>query len=139
MWARLSNFILKYRLFLLTGMILCSAFMLNKGKDIELSHSGSKVLPVDDPAFITYNQFKKDFGEDGTMMVIGLKSDKIFEKDFLNDWYNLGIELKKIEGITEILSVTRAFELLKETSAGTFAVKPIMSSEAKDQNEADSI
>ena len=113
--------------------------MLYKGKEVELSFAGAKVLPVNDPAFIAYEQFKQQYGEDGTVLVIGLKSEQLFEQHLLNDWQNLSSELKKINGITNVLSISHAFNLKKDTSSQSFVVEKIMNEPAQNQLAADSI
>ena len=113
--------------------------MLYKGKDVELSFAGAKVLPINAPSFVAYENFKQQYGEDGTVLVVGLQSEKIFEQQFLNDWQKLSNDLKKITGITNVLSISHAFNLKKDTSNAQFVVEQIMTAPAKNQLAADSI
>ena len=113
--------------------------MLYKGKDVELSFAGAKVLPINAPSFVAYENFKQQYGEDGTVLVVGLQSEKIFEQAFLNDWQKLSNDLKKITGITNVLSISHAFNLKKDTSKSQFVVEQIMTAPVKNQMAADSI
>lgn len=139
MWARVSEFIIKYRLGLLILILVLTGFMFYKGKDVELSYSGAKVLPVDDPTYIAYNQFKNKFGEDGTILVVGVQSDKIFDQSFFNDWYQLSEYVRNINGIDGVVSITHAFELKKDTAKKAFTLQKLVSQPAKTQKEVDSI
>ena len=139
MWKRLGESILKNRIVLLLIILVGVAFMGYKGKDVELAFAGAKVLPVTDPAYVAYNQFKKQFGEDGTMLVLGIQTDKIFEKDFYNDWYQLGNDIDSIEGISNVLSVAHAFELTKDTTNKVFKLNKVFKGKVETQEQCDSI
>lgn len=139
MWGKFSESILKYRLIYLSLIILFTAFMAYKGKDVELSFAGSKILPLSDPEYVAYNKFKKQFGEDGTMMVLGLQTKNIFQKDLYNAWTNLGDSISKVDGIVNVLSVAHAFELKKDTVKKAFTLAPIHKSTVNSQEQCDSI
>lgn len=139
MWKRFGESILKNRIVLLLIILVGVAFMAYKGKDVELAFAGAKVLPVTDPAYVAYNQFKKQFGEDGTMLVLGIQTDKIFEKEFYNDWYQLGNDIDSIEGISNVLSVAHAFELTKDTTNKVFKLKKVFNGKVETQVQCDSI
>lgn len=44
--------------------------------------SFAKVVPVDDSDYVDYMKFKKQFGEDGNVLVIGVQNDKIYQLEF---------------------------------------------------------
>ncbi len=139
MWGKFSESILKYRLFYIALIFIITAFMGYNAKDVELSFAGSKILPLSDPEYIAYNKFKKKFGEDGTMMVLGLQTENIFQKDLYNSWSNLGDSIRKIDGIVNVLSVAHAFELKKDTIKRSFVLQPIHRSTVNTQEQCDSI
>lgn len=139
MWKRFSESILKYRIVLLLIILVVIGFMGYKGKDVELAFAGAKVLPVTDPAYVAYNRFKKQFGEDGTMLVLGIQTDKIFEKDFYNDWHELGNNIDSIEGISNVLSIAHAFELTKDTVNKSFKLNKVFKGKVNSQTQCDSI
>lgn len=139
MWGKFSESILKYRLFYLALIFIITAIMGYNAKDVELSFAGSKILPLSDSEYVAYNKFKKKFGEDGTMMVLGLQTENIFQKDLYNSWSNLGDSIRKIDGIVNVLSVAHAFELKKDTVKRSFVLNPIHRSTVNSQEQCDSI
>jgi len=139
MWGKFSESILKYRLIYLVLIFIFTAFMGYNAQDVELSFAGSKILPLSDPEYVAYNKFKKKFGEDGTMMVLGLQTDNIFQKDLYNSWSKLGDSIRKIDGIVNVLSVAHAFELKKDTNKRSFVLQPIHRSSVNSQEQCDSI
>lgn len=139
MWAKLSKFILQNRISILLFFIAGTIFMAWQAKNVKLSYTGSKILPVTDSAFIKYNVFKKQFGEDGSVMVIGIQSPKIFNKDVYNQWVKLSTDIKNLHGIKQVLSIGRIFELQKDTINQKFVIKPIPNGFVKNDAAMDSI
>lgn len=139
MWAKLSNAILKNRVLLIILFIAITIFMGWQAKNIKLSYSGAKILPLTDSVFVKYNAFKKQFGEDGSIVVIGVKSEKIFQKDTYNKWAQLSNELQKLNGIKGVLSIGKFFELQKDTVNQKFTVKPLPGKTIETDAEMDSL
>lgn len=139
MWGKFSESILKYRIFYLLFIIGFTTIMGFYAKDVQLSFAGSKILPITDPEYVAYNKFKKTFGEDGKMMVLGLSSEKIFQKDFFNSWLKLGNRISEIDGIVNVLSVAHAFELKKDTINKSFVLAKINEGPVSTQEECDRI
>ena len=54
-------------------MTLFMAFMATK---VQVSSELPKILPKTDSRFQLYESFKKRFGEDGSVMVVGVETDK---------------------------------------------------------------
>lgn len=139
MWIRISDFILRFKFLLLICILAFVSFMGYKGKDVELAFAGAKVLPLTDSAYIAYNKFKAQFGEDGTMMVIGVQTDKIFEKEFYNAWAKLAADIDSVNGISNVLSVTSAFNLQKDTIDKKFKLVRVYNGLTETQTQCDSI
>src|SRR5438045_7831510 len=109
MWAKLTRlFIRKRRTFLLIILGL-TAVMDFFAKDVKLSYEFAQVIPLTDPDYQYYLQFKKQFGEDGDLMIIGFHDKNVFIKDVFNDWQKLGNDVSKISGISAVLSVARLY------------------------------
>ncbi|WP_262890326.1 MMPL family transporter [Pedobacter ghigonis] len=139
MWVKLSRFILQNRIAIIVFFVLGTIFMAYQAKNVKLSYTGSKILPVTDSAFIKYNAFKKTFGEDGSVMVVGIQSPDIFKKEVYNQWVELSTSIQKLKGIKQVLSSGRIFQLEKDTVNQKFVLKPIPGSLVKTDAEMDSI
>jgi predicted RND superfamily exporter protein len=138
-WKHTASFILKNRLIVFVCVIALSAFMGFEASKVKITFNGGKVLPVTDSAYIRYNQFKKTFGQDASSMVIGIKSDKIFDKDVFNDWYQIGTQLKQVKGIKAVVSVANVYNLQKDTAHHRFIVKSLVTGVLPSAQAVDSI
>ena len=81
MWVKLSKAILQNRIALIIFFVVATIFMAYHAKNLKLSYSGAKILPLTDSVFVKYNEFKKTFGEDGSVMVLGIQSPDIYKKE----------------------------------------------------------
>ena len=77
MWQRLASFVLKFRLPLLIALFAVTGTMAYFAGKVQLSYDFIKAIPQDDPKYQEYLAFKKQFGEDGNLLVVGVQTDKI--------------------------------------------------------------
>lgn len=113
--------------------------MVYKTSQITLSYDFARVLPIDDPTYEDYVAFKKRFGEDGNVMVIGFQDKRLFDKTLFNDWSKLNKTVKGINGIKDVLSISSLYNLYRNDSAHKFDFKPISPKSDYTQAELDTI
>jgi len=107
--------------------------------DTEFDYAFAKVIPKDHPKYINFQEFKKKFGEGGNTLVVSTKTGDHFKKSFFNDWYQLGNELKEIEGVQEVLSVPHCYRLVKNQEEERFDIEPLLQGKVSSKAEMDSI
>jgi len=139
MWAKLSKVILQNRILIIIFFLLATFFMAWHARNLKLSYAGSKILPLTDSVFIKYNAFKKQFGEDGNVMVLGVQGANIYQKENYNKWVQLSNEIQQLKGIKGVLSIGKLFELKKDTVNQKFVVTPLPNGLVKTDSEMDSI
>jgi predicted RND superfamily exporter protein len=139
MWNNFSKFILSNRISILVVFFLITLFMAWKASFVKLSFTGSKILPLTDSAFIKYNNFKSQFGEDGNMMVLGISSPDLLKKEQFNEWKALAADIQKVEGIKQVLSIGNLYDLQKDTTNQRFVLKQLSGTSVLSDAEMDSI
>lgn len=139
MWGSIAKFILRNRLLLLGILFVITVFMGWQACKIELSYEFVKPLPKDDKAIVDYAAFKKIFGEDGNVMVIGLQDSTLFQLDKFNGWFTLSNSIKNIQGIKEVLSVANLYNISRNDSLKKFEFRHILKNKPATQDELDSI
>ncbi|MFC2086381.1 RND family transporter [Bacteroidota bacterium] len=110
--------------------------MAYKASFVSLSYQYGKLLPENDSAFIKYKAFKKLFGEDGVVLGIAVKDTNFFTKVKVNDWYQLGNDIKSIKGVNEVLSITHLFVLRKNAELKKFELEKVLGSKLNNEEEA---
>lgn len=139
MWKLLIRLILRYRLanmLAIGALTILAGFMATK---VRMSYEMARMLPASDSAIVDYEAFKKTFGQDGAVMFVGFEGGNTFELHQFNDLYRLTEKLRETNGIEEVVSITRLYNLTKDTVAGKFLFKPVAVNLPKNQAECDSI
>lgn len=138
MWRKLGQFILTYRWPLLLVLTATTALMAYYASKVQLSYDFTRAIPADHPANKTYQAFKEKYGQDGNLMVIGIQTDKLFEEKLFNDYAQLQRQLKKATGVTDVISVPSAINLVKDSATEKLNAIPIFPEKTFTQAELDS-
>lgn len=110
-----------------------------QGLDVKLSYDNMRMLPANDTAVLDYEDFRHRFGEDGSVLVIGIENPDMFKLDELNAWYDLTTDMSQIEGVAGVMSIARAANIVKNDSLRKFEFLPVMSERLTTQAQADSM
>ncbi|MDB4533646.1 MMPL family transporter [Vicingaceae bacterium] len=119
---------------------------------VSMSYQLAQMLPKSDNTYVEYQNFKSTFGKDGSTVVVGVNSDKLFDLKNYNAWYNLTHNIKGIKvdfklngkdtvlnGVIEALSVANIYTLIKNKKEKRFDFDQIIKQNPKSQNELDSL
>lgn len=139
MWTRLAHFVLKFRLYLILGIGLITAFMGWKARDIEWSFDIAKIVPPSDPEMVTFDRFKELFGEDGNIMAVGVEDSAIYKVENFARLKEMSQDLEGSFGINSVLSLTEIQRLRKDEETRKFELEKIFPEAPKTQEELDSL
>jgi uncharacterized protein len=113
MWEKLGKFILRYRLPLLILLAGITGLMVYHASRVELSYDFSRAIPTNNPKYKAYQEFRKKFGEDGNLLVIGIQTDRFFEEKIFNAYADLQRDIRKLKGVDDVIAVPSAVNLVK--------------------------
>ncbi len=139
MWSKIAHYIIRYRLAWVAFILISTAFMGYEGSKIELSYQFARILPSNDPTEKEYQDFRKLFGEDGGVMVIGWQDPNLFELNKFKDWYGLAQKIKETTGIKNVLSLGHLYKVVRNDSLSRFDFSPILQKAPTTQAEMDSL
>lgn len=138
MWRQLGKFILKYKFFLLITLGVATALLGYWGSKVTLGYEFTKAIPTNHPVNIAYKSFKKKYGEDGNLLVVGVQTDSLFTEALFNDYAALQRSLRKAYGVQDVISVPNSINLVKNETSEKLQVKRIFADTATSQAELDS-
>jgi uncharacterized protein len=138
MWTALGKSVLRFRLLLLVILLAITAFMVYEASKVQMSYEFSKAIPVDNPKYVDYINFKQRFGDDGNTFVIGIQSKDFFTIKYFNAVADLQQQLKKIKGVEGILGVPAAVNLTRNDSVEKLQAVKIFHAPYSQQNLLDS-
>ena len=127
MWESIARLVLKFRFFLLIVLLSATAYMAFRASHVKLSYDFNSAIPTDNPKYKAYQEFRKRFGEDGNLLVVGVQTDKLFQSDIFMDYIALTEQLRKVPGVDNVLGVSSAVNLIRDTNTNKFRTVPIFS------------
>lgn len=139
MWQALGKAVLKFRIPLIIALVLLTVFMGYHASKVQMSYDFSRAIPTDHPKYKAYLEFKKTFGEDGSLLTIGFTSANFFEVKQFNALTGFQERLKKINGVEDIISVNGAVTLKKNDSTSKLDAIRIFPTSIKSQQALDSL
>ena len=152
MWFKFSRIILRNRLIILILLGIATAFMGYRTQFVSMSYQLAQMLPKSDSTHIAYQDFKNKFGKDGSIVVVGIDNESLFQLDNFNAWYDLTHDIKNIavdfnikgkdtivNGVTEALSLANCYTLIKNKKEKRFDFEQIVKHKPRTQIELDSL
>lgn len=139
MWNKIADYIMNHRVL---NLVIASVLLLFLGLNaftIKMGYSLANTLPETDSTMVVYRQFLDKYGPDGRAIFIGMVDVKLFDLPNFQDYYDLNENIRKIEGVTECLSVTRVYNLVKNDSIKKFQLSHVVGRRPQTQKEVDSI
>ena len=139
MWNSLAEAIIRYRLVFLMVIAVITAFMGWQATKIVMSYDFARTVPPEDPDLMYFNSFKQKFGEDGNIIVVGMQDSAVYQLDNFLAYRDLGNNIKKINGVTEVISLPNLKMIVKDTAQKNFYFQSIFPEKITAQNELDSL
>ncbi|MBX7052979.1 MAG: MMPL family transporter [Flavobacteriales bacterium] len=148
MWAKIGAFILRQRIPLGIFMLLVSGFMAWESQYVRMSYKFGGILPEDDSTYVEYQKFINQFSEDGNVLAIGYRDEKIWELQNFNRWRKLVQDLKSltvdVDGVPQhmvdsVFSTGNCYNLEKDTLEQKFKFAQIIDHDPDNQQQLDSI
>ena len=152
MWQKVASGIIRYRLFILIGMGLFTAFMGYKARSVELEYEFGTLLPQNDSTNLEYLSFRESYGQDGLIIVVSTETEDFYEVEKFKKWRELGKRIKalelenmndpdgpKVRPIDSVFSEAHLYNLTKNKAEKKFELAPVITNEDISQADVDSI
>ncbi len=139
MWTGIARIILKNRILILIILLLLTIFMGYNARKIQMSYQYAPLLPEDDPVYLEYQSFLEHFGNEGNLLVVGVKDKDFFTVSHFNYWSDFTDNLKEINGVKSVFSASQAYRLVKNKKEKKFEVKPVFPERVNYQTDLDSL
>lgn len=139
MWSKIADFVIKYRLPLITLIGIITIVMGYYASKVEMSYDFARTVPLDDPDMIDLNKFRAQFGEDGNVIAVGVKDSSLYQLKNFEAYQQLTRDIKNIEGVKEAISLPVLPIMIKDTANRKFYSRRIFPDEIATQAELDSL
>ncbi len=137
MWIRVSRIILRNKILLLSLLGIITLFLGYYATKVEMSYEYASMLPEQDSAFQDNINFNKIFGEEGNLIIIGVRDSSFFEFEKFQRWKRYCNELSDVDGVINLMSVANAYNLQKNTEERKFEIEMVFPDSISSQAELD--
>lgn len=119
-WESVARVILRNRITILSIIFLFTVFLALQWKNMRFTYTEANLLPDHHEINLQYNDFLDKFGEEGNLIVIGIKDSTFFTPKNFIAWTQLMESLKKAKEVELIISVDDLKKLNKNETLETF-------------------
>lgn len=114
-----------------------TVFMAMQWKNMRFTYTEANLLPDDHPYNQEYQEFLDIFGEEGNLIVIGVKDTALFQPEVFNAWTKLAKDIDALQEVDATLSVGDLKVLEKREDSAAFALKPFIKDTLLDKEKLD--
>ena len=125
-WEAVARLILRNKIFILITVIAATVFFSMQWKHMRFTYTEANMLPDDHEVNLTYNDFLEVFGEEGNLIVLGVKDSTLFTVEQLNNWNALAESFKAYDEVETVLSIKDLQKLVKNTKKEQFDLEPFI-------------
>jgi len=125
-WVSVASIILRYRLLILIFVAGFTVFLGFQWQHMRFTYTEANLLPDDHEVNLEYNTFLDKFGEEGNLIVLGIKNDSLFTPDVLNKWNALNAAINDAQEVTLTISLQDLKLLDKQENPARFDLKSFM-------------
>ncbi|MTE26882.1 efflux RND transporter permease subunit [Winogradskyella ouciana] len=125
-WEAVARLILRNKIFILITVIAATVFFSMQWKHMRFTNTEANMLPDDHEVNLAYNEFLEIFGEEGNLVVIGVKDSTLFTVKQLNAWNNLAESFKPYDEVETVISIKDLQKLVKNTKKEQFDLEPFI-------------
>lgn len=100
--------------------------MVSQWQYMRFTYTEANLLPDDHEVNVEYNKFLDTFGEEGNLIIMGVKDSTLFTPKNFKAWTALSAKLKTFEAVDLTLSVGDLQKLKKIQDSTSFALVPFI-------------
>jgi hypothetical protein len=126
-WTKVASIILRNRYLVLIGIAIITGLLASQMKYMQFSYTEANLLPENHEANIEYNKFLEIFGEEGNLVILGIKDSTVFTPKKFNAWNNLVKQFDDLDEIDFTISIADVQKLKADRDKRKFVLEPLYS------------
>jgi len=125
-WEFIAGIILRNRIIISIGIVLLTLFLALQWKNVGMTYNEANLLPKNHQANKDYTQFLNTFGEEGNLVVLGVKNSKFFTPQAYKAWNEMMSSLQSHAEVELVVSLNDLKKLQKNDSLERFELVPLV-------------
>jgi len=127
-WETIARLILRNRIIILTLIALFTVFLGLQWKHMRFTYTEANLLPDNHIVNQEYNVFLEKFGEEGNLIIVGVKDSTFFTPQVFSKWVELMNQFKSAKEVDFVVSVNELKQLTKNDSIKKFELSNFINS-----------
>ncbi|MBZ0327832.1 MAG: MMPL family transporter [Altibacter sp.] len=136
-WSAVARFILRNRAVILIVIAAITVFFAMQWKHMRFTYTEANLLPDDHQVNLEYDKFLAEFGEEGNLIVLGVKDSTLFTPAVFTAWNKLTKDLGASDEVELSLGIGDLQKLEKRTDSAGFQLVPFIQDTVFDQKGLD--
>lgn len=136
-WSAVARFILRNRTAIIITILGMTVFMAMQWQHMRFTYTEANLLPDDHEYNEEYQQFLEVFGEEGNLIILGVKDTTLFQVETFRAWSRLSETIQGYEEVDITLSIGDLQKLEKRRDSAAFALVPFIQDTLLDQKKLD--
>ena len=136
-WSAVARFILRNRMLIIIAIVGMTVFMGMQWKHMRFTYTEANLLPDDHKFNEEYLQFLDTFGEEGNLIILGVKDTALFQLETFIAWSQLSETIRSYDEVELTLSIGDLRVLEKREDSASFNLVPFIKDSVLDQKKLD--
>ncbi|MDA9846465.1 efflux RND transporter permease subunit [Flavobacteriaceae bacterium] len=138
-WEAVARLILRNRIVILIMIGLGTALMVSQWNKMRFSYTEANLLPDQHHVNLDYNTFLDIFGEEGNIIVLGVKDSTLLTAQNFNAWNSFSKSIEKNENIEAVITLQDLKKLIKDQKKQQFIFEPIVNDSIRSNDELEQL
>jgi predicted RND superfamily exporter protein len=134
-WETIARLILRNRIGIIIVVLLSTYFFSLQWDKMRFTYTEANLLPDDHEVNIEYNIFLETFGDEGNLIIIGIKDSTLFTVANLNAWNKLASDFKTYKEVETVVSIKDLQKLVKNQEKQQFDLIPFIKDSIRSEKE----
>ncbi len=134
-WNSIARLILRNRIIIILAIIVATVLLATQWKYMRFSYTEANLMPDDHEVNKVYNSFLDKFGEEGNLILLGVKDSSLFTPQKFKAWNKLTDTLQTFPEVDHVISPASLMELKKFEDPKRFEMVPVITEKNPDAAE----
>lgn len=134
-WETIARLILRNRIVIIIAVILMTLFFGMQWHKMRFTYTEANLLPDNHPINQKYNDFLELFGEEGNLIVLGVKDSTLLTVDKLNAWNTFLKSFRSDSRVEVVITISDLQKLIKNNVKKRFDLEPFIKDSIRTQSE----
>ena len=138
-WETIARIILRNRIVFILAIAAATYLFGLQWDKMRFTYTEANLLPDEHEVNLEYNSFLDTFGEEGNLIVLGVKDTTLFSVENLNAWNKLSGSFKEFEEVESVVAISDLQKLIKNKKEKQFNLEPFIKDSISSIEELDKL